>query len=174
MCVSFQCCSGASCEASFGRSHPIAGVASSYPHSLAAEGLCSLLFLDLVQQGRTLLQFVEISPVSTGLHPGDLTQYAQSEPAPGPKGRWFQIGARHAIFQAWTRPRLKSSRAYRAGLFRRLSVRLSDEVTISAERCPLRSAEFPVALLLQSQNRITELQLDWLGRLVSTAPVDVW
>src|SRR5216684_1457532 len=58
--------------------------------------------------------------------------------------------------RAWTRPRLKSSRACRGGSLRRSSVRLSDEGTTSVERCRLRSADFPVALLLQSQNRTTE------------------
>src|SRR3984893_5276545 len=72
--------------------------------------------------------------------------------------------------RAWTRPRLKSSRACRGGSLRRSPVCLSDEVTTSVERCRLRSAEFPVALLLQSQNRITELQLDWLGRLIAPRP----
>src|SRR6266404_6748740 len=57
--------------------------------------------------------------------------------------------------RAWTRPRLKSSRTCRDGSFRRSSVRLSDGVTTSVERCRLRSAEFPVALL-QSQNLATE------------------
>ena len=57
---------------------------------------------------------------------------------------------------AWTRPRLKSLRAYRDGSLRRSSVRLSDGVTTSVERCRLRSAGFPVALLDQSQNRTTE------------------
>ena len=52
-------------------------------------------------------------------------------------------------------------------------MRLSDEVTTSVERCPLRSAEFPVALLLQSQNRITELQLEWFGRLIAPRPLSV-
>jgi hypothetical protein len=52
-----------------------------------------------------------------------------------------------------------------AGLLRRLPVRLSDEVTTSVERCPLRSAEFPVALLVQSQNRMTELPSNWFGPL---------
>src|SRR5438876_1781401 len=60
--------------------------------------------------------------------------------------------------RAWTRPRLKSSRACRDGSLRRSSVRLSNGVTTSVERCPLRSAEFPVALL-QSQNRTTERRL---------------
>ena len=45
-------------------------------------------------------------------------------------------------------------------------MRLSDGVTTFVERCRLRSAEFPVALL-QSQNRMTELQSDWLGRLIA-------
>ena len=58
--------------------------------------------------------------------------------------------------RAWTRPRLKSSRACRGGSLRRSSVCLSDEGTTSVERCRLRSADFPVALLLQSQNRTTE------------------
>src|SRR5712675_1886095 len=57
--------------------------------------------------------------------------------------------------RAWTRPRLKSSRASRDGSLRRSSVRLSDGVTTFVERCRLRSAEFPVALL-QSQNRMTD------------------
>src|SRR5580692_9420432 len=86
--------------------------------------------------------------------------------APGPRNRRFQIGARHAIFRGWTRPRLKSSRASRDGSLRRSSVRLSDGVTTFVERCRLRSAEFPVALLLQSQNRMTEVQSDW--------PLTVW
>jgi hypothetical protein len=44
-------------------------------------------------------------------------------------------------------------------------VHLSDGDMTSVERCRLRSAEFPVALL-QSQNRITEVQSDW--------PLTVW
>ena len=59
----------------------------------------------------------------------------------------------------WTRPRLKSSRACRGGSLRRSSARLSDGVTTFVERCRLRSAEFPVALLLQSQNPTTERRL---------------
>src|SRR6202035_2348975 len=97
--------------------------------------------------------------------------YAQKT-APGLRDRRFQIGARHAISQGRTRPRLKSSRASRDGSLRRSSVRLSDGVTTFVERCRLRSADFPVALLLQSQNRTIELQSDWLGRLIATAPVD--
>ena len=61
--------------------------------------------------------------------------------------------------RAWTRPRLKSSRACRDGSLRSSSVRLSDGVMTSVERCRLRyRAEFPVALL-QSQNRTTERRL---------------
>ena len=59
---------------------------------------------------------------------------------------------------AWTRPRLKSSRACRDGSLRRSSVRLSDAVMTSVESCPPRSAEFPVALL-QSQNWTSERRL---------------
>ena len=55
--------------------------------------------------------------------------------------------------RAWTRPRLKTSRASPDGSLGRSSVRLSDGVTTSVERSPLRSPEFPVALLLQSRNR---------------------
>jgi pilus assembly protein Flp/PilA len=81
----------------------------------------------------------------------------------GSQGRWFQIGARHA--RVWARPSLTSLRACRSGSLRRPSVRLSDGATTSVERCPLLSAEFPVALL-QSQNRRTERRLkrlrDWL------------
>ena len=85
--------------------------------------------------------------------------------APGPRDRRCQIGARHAIFQGWTRPRLRSSRASRDGSLGRSSVRLSDGVTTFVERRRLRSAEFPVALLLQSQSRMDELQSDWLWPL---------
>ena len=46
-------------------------------------------------------------------------------------------------------------------------MRLSDGVTKSAARFRLRSTEFPVALSLQSQNQMAELQSDWLGRLIA-------
>src|SRR5271170_7647604 len=90
------------------------------------------------------------------LGPVHLSILHSKKTAPGPRDRRFR--ARHAIFQGWTRPRLKSSRASRDGSLRTSSVRLSDGVTTFVERCRLRSAEFPVALL-QSQNRTTERRL---------------
>src|SRR3984893_8940263 len=100
------------------------------------------------------------------LGPVHLSLLRSKKTAPGPRDRRFQIGARHAIFQGRTRTRLKSSRASRDVSLRSSSVRLSDGVTTFVERCRLRSAEFPVALLLQSQNRMTEVQSDW--------PLTVW
>jgi hypothetical protein len=81
--------------------------------------------------------------------------YTQGEAAPAQRVDGFRSALATPYSRAWTRPRLKSSRAYRGGSLRRSSVCLSDEVTTSVERCPLRSAEFPVALL-QRQNRMTE------------------
>ena len=59
-----------------------------------------------------------------------------------PRGRWFQIGACHTLFQKSRAP---------VG-------RIASKVVVmtSVKRRRLRSAELPVALLLQSQNRITE------------------
>jgi hypothetical protein len=54
-------------------------------------------------------------------------------------------------------------------------VRLRDGVTTSVERCPLLSAEFPVALL-QSQNRTTERRLkrprgEWDGVIAGAVKI---
>src|SRR5258705_10429978 len=57
--------------------------------------------------------------------------YAHGEAAPGPKGRWFQIGA---YSSAWTRARLKSSRACRGGGLLKTLVRLGDAGTTTVAR----------------------------------------
>src|ERR1700686_5044084 len=82
--------------------------------------------------------------------------YAQ-ENGSWPKGSTVSDRLPTPYSRPWTRSRLKSSRASPDGSLGRSSVRLSDGVTTSVERSPLRSAEFPVALPLQGQNRMTEL-----------------
>jgi hypothetical protein len=51
---------------------------------------------------------------------------AQSEPAPGPKGRWFQIGACHAIFQGMDETKIEK--------LARLSGRVASKVVGALER----------------------------------------
>src|ERR1700724_4532692 len=58
----------------------------------------------------------------------------------------FRLALATPYSRAWTRPRLKSSRACRGGSLRRSWVRLSDGVTTFGERCRLRSAESLCAL----------------------------
>ncbi len=93
------------------------------------------------------------------LGPIHLNSYARGEAALAQTVDGFRSTLATPYSMAWTRPSLKSSHAYQGGSLRRSSVGLSDEVTTSVGRCRLRSAEFPVALLLQSQNRKTERRL---------------
>src|SRR6202040_3606272 len=51
---------------------------------------------------------------------------AHGEAAPGPKGRWFQIGARHAIFQGMEETKIEK--------LARLSGRVASKVVGSLER----------------------------------------
>ena len=52
--------------------------------------------------------------------------YAHGEAAPGPKGRWFQIGARHAIFQGMDETKIEK--------LARLSGRVAWKVVGALER----------------------------------------
>src|SRR5437660_890736 len=52
--------------------------------------------------------------------------YARGEAAPGPKGRWFQIGARHAIFQRMDETKIEK--------LARLSGRVASQVVGALER----------------------------------------
>ena len=52
--------------------------------------------------------------------------FARGEPAPGPKGRWFQIGTRHAIFQRMEETKIEK--------LARLSGRVASKVLGALER----------------------------------------